>query len=103
MENTFSQKTRLIKKLAENGIKTEREVKAIQFSDIKNLKLTNNEIIVLCDLQEQIKKGKLYSFLVQDEDDRGSTEMVSPSGVYKTNNNQAEENTKNSINWKEEI
>ena len=38
MKYTFSQKIKLIKKLAENGIKTEKEVKAIQFSDIKNLK-----------------------------------------------------------------
>ena len=89
MKYTFSQKIKLIKKLAENGIKTEKEVKAIQFSDIKNLKLTNNEIIALCDLQEQIKKGKLYSFLVQDED--------------KANNNQAKENIDTNINWTERI
>ena len=93
MKYTFSQKIKLIKKLAENGIKTEREVKAIQFSDIKNLKLTNNEIIALCDLQEQIKKGKLYSFLAQDED----------KAENKTNNNQAKENIDNNINWKERI
>lgn len=93
MKYTFSQKIKLIKKLAENGIKTEREVKAIQFSDIKNLKLTNNEIIALCDLQEQIKKGKLYSFLVQDEN----------NAENKTNNNQAKENIDNNINWKERI
>ena len=91
MKYTFSQKIKLIKKLAENGIKTEKEVKAIQFSDIKNLKLTNNEIIALCDLQEQIKKGKLYSFLVQDEN----------NAENKTNNNQAKENIDTNINWKE--
>lgn len=93
MKYTFSQKIKLIKKLAENGIKTEKEVKAIQFSDIKNLKLTNNEIIALCDLQEQIKKGKLYSFLVQDENNEEN----------KTNNNQAKENIDNNINWTERI
>lgn len=93
MKYTFSQKIKLIKKLAENGIKTERDVKAIQFSDIKNLKLTNNEIIALCDLQEQIKKGKLYSFLVQDEN----------NAENKTNNNQAKENIDNNINWTERI
>lgn len=92
MKYTFSQKIKLIKKLAENGIKTEKEVKAIQFSDIKNLKLTNNEIIALCDLQEQIKKGKLYSFLVQDEDK-----------ADKANNNQAKENIDTNINWTERI
>lgn len=93
MKYTFSQKIKLIKKLAENGIKTEREVKAIQFSDIKNLKLTNNEIIALCDLQEQIKKGKLYSFLAQDEN----------NAENKTNNNQAKENIDTNINWTERI
>lgn len=93
MKYTFSQKIKLIKKLAENGIKTEKEVKAIQFSDIKNLKLTNNEIIALCDLQEQIKKGKLYSFLVQDEN----------NAENKTNNNQAKENIDTNINWTERI
>lgn len=93
MKYTFSQKIKLIKKLAENGIKTERDVRAIQFSDIKNLKLTNNEIIALCDLQEQIKKGKLYSFLVQDEN----------NAENKTNNNQAKENIDNNINWTERI
>ena len=93
MKYTFSQKIKLIKKLAENGIKTERDVKAIQFSDIKNLKLTNNEIIALCDLQEQIKKGKLYSFLVQDEN----------NAENKTNNNQAKENIDTNINWTERI
>lgn len=93
MKYTFSQKIKLIKKLAENGIKTERDVRAIQFSDIKNLKLTNNEIIALCDLQEQIKKGKLYSFLVQDEN----------NAENKTNNNQAKENIDTNINWTEKI
>ena len=93
MKYTFSQKIKLIKKLAENGIKTERDVRAIQFSDIKNLKLTNNEIIALCDLQEQIKKGKLYSFLVQDEN----------NAENKTNNNQAKENIDANINWTERI
>lgn len=93
MKYTFSQKIKLIKKLVENGIKTERDVKAIQFSDIKNLKLTNNEIIALCDLQEQIKKGKLYSFLAQDEN----------NAENKTNNNQAKENIDTNINWKERI
>ncbi len=93
MKYTFSQKIKLIKKLAENGIKTERDVRAIQFSDIKNLKLTNNEIIALCDLQEQIKKGKLYSFLVQDEN----------NAENKTNNNQAKENIDTNINWTERI
>ena len=93
MKYTFSQKIKLIKKLAENGIKTERDVRAIQFSDIKNLKLTNNEIIALCDLQEQIKKGKLYSFLVQDEN----------NAENKTSNNQAKENIDTNINWTERI
>lgn len=93
MKYTFSQKIKLIKKLAENGIKTERDVRAIQFSDIKNLKLTNNEIIALCDLQEQIKKGKLYSFLAQDEN----------NAENKTNNNQAKENIDTNINWTERI
>ena len=93
MKYTFSQKIKLIKKLAENGIKTQKEVKAIQFSDIKNLKLTNNEIIALCDLQQQIKKGKLYSFLVQDEN----------NAENKTNNNQAKENIDTNINWTERI
>ena len=94
MKYTFSQKIKLIKKLAENGIKTEREVKAIQFSDIKNLKLTNNEIIALCDLQEQIKNGKLYSFLTQDED---------KADYVKANNNQAKENIDTNINWTERM
>lgn len=93
MKYTFSQKIKLIKKIAENGIKTERDVRAIQFSDIKNLKLTNNEIIALCDLQEQIKKGKLYSFLVQDEN----------NAENKTDNNQAKENIDTNINWTERI
>ena len=94
MKYSFTQKIKLIKKLAENGIKTEREVKAIQFSDIKNLKLTNNEIIALCDLQEQIKKGKLYSFLAQDED---------KADYVKANNNQEKENIDTNINWTERM
>ena len=54
MKYSFTQKTKLIKKLANFGISSEKDLKAIKLADLKYLKLNSNEVALLCELQEII-------------------------------------------------
>lgn len=74
MKYSFSQKMRLIKKLTEKGIKTENQIKSIQFSDVKDLKLSSKEILLLCEMQIEIKKGRLYSYLAETDEKENKEE-----------------------------
>lgn len=50
MKYSFTQKTKLIKKLADFGISSEKDLKAIKLADLKYLKLNSNEVTLLCEL-----------------------------------------------------
>ena len=66
MENktTFQQKTRVMNKLFENGINTEKELQNLTLKNIVSIKgITVAEMNIISDLQESVKSGKLFSYL----------------------------------------
>ena len=88
MKYSFTQKTKLIKKLANFGISSEKDLKAIKLADLKHLKLNSNEIALLCELQEIVKSGSLYSYLAETEnaDNNHNKDMHDDQYNYGNNN-----------------
>lgn len=65
----FQQKTRVMSKLFENGIKTEKELQNLSLKSIVAIKgITVAEMNIIAELQESIKSGKLFSYLSEAEE-----------------------------------
>lgn len=63
-KTTFQQKTRVMNKLFENGVKTEKELQNLTLKNIVTIKnITVSEMNIISELQESVKAGKLFSYL----------------------------------------
>lgn len=87
MKYSFTQKTKLIKKLADFGISSEKDLKAIKLADLKYLKLNSNEVALLCELQEIVKSGNLYSYLAETENTDNNHNNDTHDDQYNYGNN----------------
>ena len=65
---SFNEKMRLLKKLYDNGIRTEYDLKKIGLNEIVRIKqIKRKDFDLIVQLQEQVKRGRLYSFLGEEE------------------------------------
>lgn len=61
---TFQQKTRVLNKLFEHGINTEKELQNLTLKNTVTIKgITVAEMNIISELQESAKVGKLFSYL----------------------------------------
>ena len=59
---------RLITRLVESGITSEKTVMALKLKDILSIpNITKQELTAICDLQDAIKKGSVLEFLAIPE------------------------------------
>ena len=59
---------RLITRLVESGITSEKQVMAMKLKDILSIpNITKQELTAVCDLQDAIKAGSLLAFLAVPE------------------------------------
>lgn len=59
---------RLITRLVESGITSEKTVMALKLKDILSIpNITKQELTAICDLQDAIKAGSILSFLAVPE------------------------------------
>ena len=59
---------RLITRLVESGITSEKTVMALKLKDILSIpNITKQELTAICDLQDAIKAGSLLAFLAVPE------------------------------------
>ena len=73
---------RLITRLVESGITSEKTVMALKLKDILSIpNITKQELTAICDLQDAIKAGSLLAFLVVPEAKDGKAEPVSKEGA----------------------
>lgn len=69
---------RLITRLVESGITSEKQVMAMKLKDILSIpNITKQELTAVCDLQDAIKAGSLLAFLAVPEVKDGRAENVS--------------------------
>lgn len=63
-KSNFQQKTRVISKLIDNGIKTEKDLQTLTLVNVLEIKnITIPEIASIIELQKAVKNGKLFSYL----------------------------------------
>lgn len=73
---------RLITRLVESGITSEKTVMALKLKDILSIpNITKQELTAICDLQDAIKAGSLLAFLAVPEAQDGKAEPVSKEGA----------------------
>ena len=73
---------RVITRLIESGITTEKAVTALKLKDILEIpNITKAEMLAICDLQDAIKAGSLLAFLAVPEAKDGKAEPVSKEGA----------------------
>ena len=73
---------RLITRLVESGITSEKQVMAMKLKDILSIpNITKQELTAVCDLQDAIKAGSLLAFLAVPEAKDGKAEPVSKEGA----------------------
>ena len=67
---------KLIVRLIESGITTEKAVSSLKLKDILSIpNLSKTELTAICQLQEAIKAGSLFSFLtLPEKKEKGSLE-----------------------------
>ena len=73
---------RLITRLVESGITSEKQVMAMKLKDILSIpNITKQELTAVCDLQDAIKAGSLLAFLAVPEakETRAKIDMYNPS------------------------
>ena len=73
---------RLITRLVESGITSEKQVMAMKLKDILSISnITKQELTAVCDLQDAIKAGSLLAFLAVPEakETRAKIDMSNPS------------------------
>lgn len=69
-KTTFQQKTKVMNKLFESGINTEKELQNLSLKSIVSIKgITVAEMNIIAELQESAKAGKLFSYLGGDADE----------------------------------
>lgn len=69
-KTTFQQKTKVLNKLFEHGINTEKELQSLSLENILEIKgITIPEMAVITQLQKQTKAGKLFSYLGGADDE----------------------------------
>ena len=63
-KTTFQQKTRVMNKLFEHGINTEKDLQSLSLEKILEIKgITIPEMTIITELQKETKAGKLFSYL----------------------------------------
>ena len=68
---------RLITRLVESGITSEKTVMALKLKDILSIpNITKQELTAICDLQDAIKAGSLLAFLAVPEAKEVKAESV---------------------------
>ena len=73
---------RLITRLVESGITSEKTVMALKLKDILSIpNITKHELTAICDLQDAIKAGSLLAFLAVPEAKDGKAESVDKEGA----------------------
>ena len=73
---------RLITRLVESGITSEKQVMAMKLKDILSIpNITKQELTAVCDLQDAIKAGSLLAFLAVPEAKDSKGENVSKESV----------------------
>ena len=73
---------RLITRLVESGITSEKTVMALKLKDILSIpNITKQELTAICDLQDAIKAGSLLAFWAVPEAKDGKAEPVSKEGA----------------------
>ena len=73
---------RLITRLVESGITSEKQIMAMKLKDILSIpNITKQELTAVCDLQDAIKAGSLLAFLAVPEakETRAKIDMSNPS------------------------
>ena len=66
---------RLLARLIETGITSEKQVLALKLKDILSLPhISKQELSAICDLQDAIKTGSIMAFLATPEDAGGNEE-----------------------------
>ena len=69
---------RLITRLVESGITSEKQVMAMKLKDILSIpNITKQELTAVCDLQDAIKAGSFLAFLAVPEEKDDKAESVS--------------------------
>ena len=69
---------RLLARLIETGITSEKQVLALKLKDILSLPhISKQELSAICDLQDAIKAGSIMVFLATPEDAGGNEEDAS--------------------------
>lgn len=69
---------RLLARLIETGITSEKQVLALKLKDILSLPhISKQELSAICDLQDAIKAGSIMAFLATPEDAGGNEEAAS--------------------------
>ena len=69
---------RLLARLIETGITSEKQVLALKLKDILSLPhISKQELSAICDLQDAIKAGSIMAFLATPEDAGGNEEEAS--------------------------
>ena len=73
---------RLITRLVESGITSEKTVMALKLKDILSIpNITKQELTAICDLQDAIKAGSLLAFLAVPEAKEVKAESVDKEGA----------------------
>ena len=73
---------RLITRLIESGITSEKQIMALKLKDILSIpNITKPELTALCELQEEIKSVGILAFLAKPEvnETRAKIDMSNPS------------------------
>ena len=69
---------RLLARLIETGITSEKQVLALKLKDILSLPhISKQELSAICDLQDAIKAGSIMAFLATPENMGGNEEEAS--------------------------
>ena len=73
---------RLVTRLIESGITSEKQIMALKLKDILSIpNITKPELTALCELQEEIKSVGILAFLAKPEakETRAKIDMYNPS------------------------
>ena len=73
---------RLITRLIESGITSEKQIMALKLKDILSIpNITKPELTALCELQEEIKSVGVFAFLAKPETKESREESESKESV----------------------
>ena len=73
---------RLVTRLIESGITSEKQIMALRLKDILSIpNITKPELTALCELQEEIKSVGILAFLAKPEGKENRDETESKEGV----------------------